>query len=480
MDLVPIDPSVSVESDPLKVLLKFVGFTDAQAKKVRDEGFDSIDQIGIDILEEDDIKKLAESFGRMTGSNRISFGIARTKRLIGMMHWIQDHERVSLPVKVVRGVTEDDMRAAWLRATERANARKTVAKQAKAIQAGADPGELKSDKRFYEWDDKWENYLSTIPGQNGVPLSYVIRVDNAPDYDPDTPYVSFVDQSVGCAPLSGAAYISDKRKVHQLLISHLSAEMQQWIEPVQKKQDGRLSYETLKDHCLGTGNVSRRVAHAEQIKKNLVYADERRLCFNHFLQKLTKMFLIFKDEGEPVAEEAKIRILFEKINHPELKQAVAALEVQHDMNKMSFDQITNHLATKVSKFGTKLVKFRSNVASAKVGSRGGFKGKMPEDGGVHMPDGSIYTGFYPNWRTLPEDKKKKVMAAREKKKLAKKSQGKVSEIKTLINEVASLKRSIAKAETAKNDGERKMSDDSSATPNDAGTQFGGRNKKAKK
>ena len=215
MDLIPIDPSISVESDPLKVLLKFVGFTDAQAKKVRDEGFDSVDQIGIEILEEEDIKKLAESFGRMTGSNRFSFGIARTKRLIGMMHWIQDHERVSLPVKVVTGVTEDDMRAAWFRATERANARKTVAKQAKTIQAGADPGELKSDKRFYEWDDKWENYLSTIPGQNGVPLSYVIRVDVAPDYDPDTPYVSFVDQTIGCAPLSGAAYISDKRKVHQ-------------------------------------------------------------------------------------------------------------------------------------------------------------------------------------------------------------------------------------------------------------------------
>ena len=68
------------------------------------------------------------------------------------------------------------------------------------------------------------------------------------------------------------------------------------------------------------------------------------------------------------------------------------------------------------------------------------------DGGVHMPDGSIYTGFYPNWRALPEDKKKKVVAAREKKKLAKKGKNKVSEIKTLMNEVASLKRSICKGQ----------------------------------
>ena len=473
MEFVPIDPSVPVEMDPLKVLLNFAGFTDTQVTRIKQDGFDSIDDMTIQALEEEDIKKLSETFGQMPSSNRISFGIARTKRLIGMMHWIQDHERVSLPAKVPVGVTQDEMREAWSRALERANARKIVAKQAKATQAGADPGELKSDKAFYEWDDKWENYLSTIPGQTGVPLSYVIRVEDEPEYNPETPYVSFVDQSIGCAPLSGAAYISDRRKVHQLLISHLNTVMQQWIEPVQKKQDGRLSYEALKNHCLGTGNVSRRVAHAEQIKKSLFYSDERRLNFNQFLQKLSKMFLIFKDEGEPMAEEAKIRILFEKINHPELKQAVAALEVQHDMNKMSYAQITNHLATKVSKFDTKLVKFRSsNVSSTKTESRG----KGPKDGGVHMPDGSIYTGFYPNWRALPEDKKKKVIAAREKKKVAKKGKNKVSEIKTLINEVASLKRSVAKAEIA----EMNEEDGDPVTPTDAGAQFGGRNKKAKK
>ena len=61
------------------------------------------------------------------------------------------------------------------------------------------------------------------------------------------------------------------------------------------------------------------MAHAEQMKKNLVYNDERCGTFCQFLQKLSKMFLIFKDEGEPMVEEAKIRLLFEKINHSELK-----------------------------------------------------------------------------------------------------------------------------------------------------------------
>ena len=58
------------------------------------------------------------------------------------------------------------MREAWSRALKRANARKIVAKQAKATQAGADPGELKSDKAFMS---------GMISGRITSPLSQVRR-----------------------------------------------------------------------------------------------------------------------------------------------------------------------------------------------------------------------------------------------------------------------------------------------------------------
>ena len=47
--------------------------------------------------------------------------------------------------------------------------------------------------------------------------------------------------------------------------------------------------------------------------------EERREKVNYFLQKLSKMLLIFKDEKEPMDEEVKIRMMFEKTNYPELK-----------------------------------------------------------------------------------------------------------------------------------------------------------------
>ena len=89
----------------------------------------------------------------------------------------------------------------------------------------------------------------------------------------------------------------------------------------------RESYESIKNYYVGNGNVSRRVAHEEQMKNNISYTDERRVNLNQFLQKLNKMFLIFKDEKESMSEEANVRMIFEKINHTELKHPIAVPEV---------------------------------------------------------------------------------------------------------------------------------------------------------
>ena len=92
-----------------------------------------------------------------------------------------------------------------------------------------------------------------------------------------------------------------------------------------------------------------------------------------------------------MVEVAKIRILFENTNYPELKQTIAALEVQHDVNKMTFVQITNHLATMVSKFENKQANLRG-VASAKVGNPE-QNNKGSKNGGVREHPGSLFIRF---------------------------------------------------------------------------------------
>ena len=218
-------------------------------------------------LEADDVKELAITFSRSLGSSHISFGISQTKILIRMMHWVQDHESVSLSVSFLVGITQLDIRDMRSKELEHANSRCAVAKEAKATQAGVDPGELKSDKGIYDWNGKWENCLSVIPEQNGVSLSHLIKLDSEPEHQLGMLYSTFVGKSIGCAPRSGASHIIDKRKLHQLVTSYLVLVTHHWIEPVQKKQDDRESYASLKNHCLGTINVSRRALHVDQMKK---------------------------------------------------------------------------------------------------------------------------------------------------------------------------------------------------------------------
>ena len=104
-----------------------------------------------------------------------------------------------------------------------ATLRKVKADQADTIRKAADPGTFKYERTCPKWEVKFENYLSTIPGVNGVPLSYVVRYQEAPEC---TTYFqgNFIPDNIACVPLSGDHLQADTRKVHQLQKNYLVAE----------------------------------------------------------------------------------------------------------------------------------------------------------------------------------------------------------------------------------------------------------------
>ena len=169
----------------------------------------------------------------------------------------------------------------------------------------ASPGPLVSESTWPEWEPKFENYLAVIMGMNGVPLSYVIRENNLPDRV--GPHADFVEETIACTPLNGVAFEADRSTVHQYLVSFTSGETsEEWIKPLNRKKNGRLSMEALRAHFSGEGNATRRIAVAETLEESLHYKNERTMAFEVFLTKCQKMFTIFHDEGEPKDEKAKI------------------------------------------------------------------------------------------------------------------------------------------------------------------------------
>ena len=102
-----------------------------------------------------------------------------------MMHWAQDHQRCSEDPDLDDIANTDESKKALLVSAQHASLRKTDAEQVDTISKAADPGKFKDEKKWLDWEPAFMNYMSTIPGVRGVPLSYVVRENEAPDHEMD-------------------------------------------------------------------------------------------------------------------------------------------------------------------------------------------------------------------------------------------------------------------------------------------------------
>ena len=109
MNFKPIDAAVPIEVDPLTRMFEIADFTPAQGAQIRVECFNQMNDMSIEVLEEQDPKNLADRFSCKPVGSYISSGIARTKRLIGMIHWFQDHKRMLLTVSVLVVTTQNEL-----------------------------------------------------------------------------------------------------------------------------------------------------------------------------------------------------------------------------------------------------------------------------------------------------------------------------------------------------------------------------------
>jgi hypothetical protein len=75
-------------------ILSWIGFDqEATRNRLQAEGFESFADILA--MKEKDVRDLAESYGRRTVANgRTIFGLRKIRCLIGLIHWVQDYQRI--------------------------------------------------------------------------------------------------------------------------------------------------------------------------------------------------------------------------------------------------------------------------------------------------------------------------------------------------------------------------------------------------
>ena len=457
--------------------LEWIGFGDVQHHNViiDEGGFDRL--MDFYDINETDIRDMAESFSkRSPAANCIIFGMRRIKWLISMMRWAQDHQRCSEDPDLDDIANVDEFKEALLVSAQRTSLRKTDAEQVDTISKAADPGKFKDKKKWPDWEPAFVNYLSTIPGVRGVPLSYIVRENEPPNHETDFGN-DFTACSIACAPLNDSSFRADARKLHQLLTNFLVAESaEQWIKDLTPRVNGRRDMEALHNHYGGKGNASRRIVTAEKLRKSLHYKSECSLPFSTFLDRMQKMFNIFKEEGEQLTENAKVRELFKHVQHMQLQDTVKVLHIRYDLDGITYTEAANHLTTAVSELPEYQL---ARHVSAINCIRGSGKGKHKRDS-IYAGDGTIFTGYYSNFMSFLKEERDKVIAEREHKNSRKNekrdTKRKLSELQSLMEDIAMMKRTVSQLITAKPGNHEE--EDKEVPRNNTGNCFGGRKWKA--
>jgi hypothetical protein len=198
-----------VVMEPIERALIIVGFPiQNERARIMAEGFNSFEDLRD--LNEKDIRAMGEDFARRTqAATRITFGLARIKKTIGLMNWVQDSYRCSEDPDI------DTLSvAAIVEANQRATVRKQEMQQYETICKTAMPSKLKDEKSWPVFLTGLGNYLGIIPGVNSVHLKYCCRVNVEPALEEE--YADYNSKAIACAPLNGPYYQADNRRVHQM------------------------------------------------------------------------------------------------------------------------------------------------------------------------------------------------------------------------------------------------------------------------
>jgi hypothetical protein len=135
-------------------LLNAIGFTvPEQRERIIEAGLGEFEDFRY--LNDKDIRDMAEEFAKRSIPNgRIIFGLGRTKKLVGIMHWIQDCHRTNDEPDI-----ENFNDEALAEAQSRALVRKSDIDLVDTNTKAADPGKFKDERKWPEWEKAFTNYL---------------------------------------------------------------------------------------------------------------------------------------------------------------------------------------------------------------------------------------------------------------------------------------------------------------------------------
>ena len=258
------------------------------------------------------------------GQIRLLPGVKRNIK--SLIQWVQDQFRTGLnPQDNVFPIADVTL------LLRRQKSHALFIMKSKIIVDSAKPTKYSDSTKWDDWNPTFVNFLRSIPGRDGVPLSYVTRKNATPD---PTPHLDFLDDYVAMAPLSGESFVVDSAEVHTYLTSFTSGNStaEAKMKPHSLENNGRLDYTALANHYEGVGINSIDILRADEILDKLFYQGEKKphMWWEQFEIDLDFAFNAYsRSEGRDIhSESMRLRILTKKVNADFLATSKAAIMTQ--------------------------------------------------------------------------------------------------------------------------------------------------------
>ena len=340
-------------------VLLLCGITDQQARTrlIEFEGLGTLDEFG-DYTDEE-IADMAKRNEMRTPANvRVHFGIARIKKLKAVAFWVRKQRREGVPVDVANltaAVIADAI-------TEKTLTPSGSKKDEKLFEP-----EKFEPKRYKQWSRSMENYLDSILGQSGVPLSYVTRDEDVDPNEAETDY----KRVIWSAPHDGMAFENDNRQVYRMY-KHAMIGTKGWTWFNQTPDgDGRAAHIYLTEHYLGTAETGRRAAEAEAQLMRLHYKSEASFPFEKYVTRLYECFEALEDNKQGLIDAQKVKKMLENVSSTNM-EVISLKTVIRERYPNDFAQASTHMAGQIALiFPAAQSEVRNKRRIAAVDSRGG-------------------------------------------------------------------------------------------------------------
>ena len=199
-----------------------------------------------------------------------------------------------------------------------------------------------------------------IVGAQGIPLSYVIRENNAPD---QTECDTWEENAVLEVPLTERLYKQYNLTVHNIILHNIAdaSDAFTYVNSYIKKDDGRTEIKALHSSYENVAMQEQYVSKANRTIESIQYRNERAMMFKFFVRNLFKAVNKLEKRGRGMHNADIVEIIWQRVSNTKFNQSLTYLKVQFQHQPHNYREVLQDIASQVPSIGVDTFQKASEV-----------------------------------------------------------------------------------------------------------------------